>query len=232
MYDQSASATAVAEHVAEHPLHPDRLIAQLHWRYATKQFDPTRTIGADDWTALEETLRLTPSSGGLQPWKFITITDPAIRSRLLPASYHQAQVTDASHLVVFAAKTGFSAADVDAHLDQVALVQGTSRAALAPFRTMLLGGIVNAKDEASRDAWARNQVYIALGSFLTSAALLGIDACPMEGFDHAGYDDILGLKAQGFATAVIAAAGYRSATDKYAGAAKVRFPRDRVIARL
>jgi nitroreductase len=232
MYDLSGIASDLAVHDTDHPLHPDRLIAQLNWRYATKKFDPTRTIGRDDWAALEESLRLTPSSGGLQPWKFITVTDPAIRARLLPASFNQAQVTDASHLVVFAAKTSFSEADVDEHLNHVAHVQGASVASLAPFRNMLLGGIVRSKDEASRNAWARNQVYIALGSFLTSAALLGIDACPMEGFDHAQYDEILGLRAQGLASAVIAAAGFRSPADTYAGAPKVRFPRERVIARV
>ncbi len=84
-------------------------------------------------------------------------------------------------------------------------------------------------DETARNAWARNQTYIALGNLLTSAALLGIDACPMEGFERAQYDEILGLKAKGLATAVIAALGYRSATDKYASAPKVRFPKEQVF---
>ena len=94
---------------------------------------------------------------------------------------------------------------------------------------MLVGGIVKAQDEAARNAWARNQVYIALGNFLTSAALLEIDACPMEGFDRAQYDEILGLKAKGLASAVIATVGYRLPTDKYASAPKVRFPKEQVF---
>ena len=97
---------------------------------------------------------------------------------------------------------------------------------------MLVGGIVKAMDEQARDAWARNQAYIALGNLLTSAALLGIDACPMEGFDRVQYDEILGLKAKGLATAVIAAVGYRAPNDKYAGATKVRFPVERVFTRI
>jgi nitroreductase len=97
---------------------------------------------------------------------------------------------------------------------------------------MLVGGIVQSMDEGGRDAWARNQAFIALGNLLTSAALLGIDACPMEGFDRAQYDEILGLKAMGFASAVIATLGYRSATDKYAQAPKVRFPRERIFAEI
>ena len=208
---------------------PETLINQLNWRYATKQFDPTRKITASDWTTLEEALRLTPSSGGLQPWKFIVVTDPAVRAKLRPASYGQPQITDASHLVVFAAKNNFSEADVDAHLQNVARAQGVPVESLAQFRGMLVGGIVQAMDEVTRNAWAHNQAFIALGNLLTSAALLGIDACPMEGFDHAQYDEILGLKANGYSSAVIATLGYRSPADKYASAPKVRFPKQQVF---
>src|SRR5260221_1815403 len=208
----------------------ETLINQLNWRYATKQFDPTKKISETDWATLETALQLTPSSGGLQPWKFIVVTDPAVRAKLLPASYGQAQITDASHLVVFAAKNNLSEADVDAHIKHIAEVQGAPIEALAPLRGMLVGGIVKAQDEAARNAWARNQAYIALGNLLTSAALLGIDACPMEGFDRAQYDEILGLKAQGYASAVIATLGYRAPTDQHATAPKVRFPKERVLA--
>jgi nitroreductase len=208
------------------------LLERLNWRYATKQFDPSRTIPAQDWAALEETLRLSPSSGGLQPWKFIVITDPAMRGRLLPASYGQPQITNASHLVVFAAKKNFSEADVDAFISHAAATRGVSIESLAPFRNMLVGGIVKSMDEAGRDAWARNQAYIALGNLLTSSALLGIDACPMEGFDRAQYDEILGLNKQGFASAVIATLGYRTASDQYAATPKVRFPKEQIFANI
>jgi nitroreductase len=206
-----------------------QLLAQLNWRYATKQFDPNRKISAPDWAALEEALLLTASSGGLQPWKFIVVTDAAVRAKLRPASYGQAQITDASHLVVFASKNNFSEADVDAHIKHIAEVQGAPIEALAPLRGMLVGGIVKAQDEPARNAWARNQAYIALGNLLTSAALLGIDACPMEGFDRAQYDEILGLKAKGFAAAVIATLGYRSPADTYAAAPKVRISKEQVF---
>lgn len=210
----------------------EQLLGQLHWRYATKQFDPHRKISAPDWASIEDALLLTPSSGGLQPWKFIVVTDPAARAKLLPASYGQAQITDASHLVVFAAKKNFSESDVDAFISHTAATRGVPVESLAPFRGMLVGGIVQSMDEKARDAWARNQAYIALGNLLTSAALLGIDACPMEGFDRAQYDEILGLNAQGLATAVIATVGYRAATDKYANAPKVRFPKEQVFTRI
>ncbi|MDB6022036.1 MAG: NAD(P)H-dependent oxidoreductase [Pedosphaera sp.] len=210
----------------------ETLINQLNWRYATKQFDPARKINARDWATLEEALLLTPSSGGLQPWNFIVVTDPTVRAKLLPASYGQAQITNASHLVVFTSKKNFGEADVDSHIRHVAEVQGVPVETLAPLRGMLVGGIVQSMDEKARDAWARNQAYIALGNLLTSAALLGIDACPMEGFDRAQYDEILGLNKKGLATAVIATLGYRLPTDKYAGAPKVRFPKEQVFTRI
>ena len=131
--------------------------------------------------------------------------------------------------MVFASKNNFNEADVDAHINHTAQVRGVPAASLAPFRAMLVGGIVQSMDETARNVWARSQVYIALGNLLTSAALLGIDACPMEGFDRAQYDDILGLKAKGLASAVIATLGYRSATDKYAAAPKVRFPKEQLF---
>lgn len=210
-------------------INSNQLLEQLNWRYATKQFDPNRKISAADWTTLEEALRLTPSSGGLQPWKFVVVTDPAVREKLRPVSYGQAQITDASQIVVFTAKNNFNEADVDAHLQNVARAQGVPVTALAQLRGMLVGGIVQAMDEVTRNAWARNQAFIALGNLLTSAALLGIDACPMEGFDHAQYDEILGLKSKGYSSAVIATLGYRLPTDKYAAMPKVRFAREQIF---
>jgi nitroreductase len=206
-----------------------QLLERLNWRYATKQFDPARKISAEDWAALEDALVLSPSSGGLQPWKFIVITDPAVREKLLPVSYGQPQVKDASHLVVFAAQTNFGEADVDAHIARTAEVRGVPVESLAPFRGMLVGGIVQAKDLAGRQAWAARQAFIALGNLLNSAALLGIDACPMEGFSPAEYDAILGLEAKGLASVVICTLGYRSSSDAYAGLPKVRFPKADVL---
>src|ERR1700722_11985491 len=117
---------------------PETLINQLNWRYATKQFDPKRKISAQDWATLEEALLLTPSSGGLQPWKFIVVTDPAVRAKLVPASYGQEKVSTASHLIVFAAKNNLGEADVDAHLQNVSKTQGVPVESLAQFRDMLV----------------------------------------------------------------------------------------------
>ena len=206
-----------------------QLIDQLNWRYATKEYDPARKISAADWTTLEEALVLSPSSLGLQPWAFLVVDDPAVRAQLLLASYGQPQIVDASHLVVFATKRNLGEADVDAHVRRTAEVRGISVESLAGLRAMALRSIVQGMNEPERRAWATNQTYIALGNLVTSAALLGIDATPMEGIEKCRYDDILGLKVRGLATSVIATLGYRAADDKYATSPKVRFPREQVV---
>ena len=211
------------------PISHQQLLDQLNWRYATKQFDSTRKIHTEDWASLEEALRLSPSSVGLQPWKFLVINDPELRAKLQPASYGQAQIVDASHLVVFTTKVNLGEADVDAHIAKVAEVKGVPVEDLAPLKAMAMGGIVSGKSDEERRAWAFNQTYIALGNLLTSAALLGIDACPMEGFSRDEYNRILGLTEQGLGSAGVATLGYRSSGDKYGTAPKVRFDRDEVI---
>lgn len=210
-------------------LSPDELRQRLDWRYAVKQFDPTRRIDDATWGALEETLRLSPSSGGLQPWKFVVVSDPAVREKLVPASFGQTQVRDASHLVVFTAKKNFGPAEVEAHIRHTAAVKGVSVASLEGLRGMLMGGIVNAKDAAAREAWAARQTYLALGVLLAAAAVLGVDATPMEGFSPEHYDAILNLEAQGLTATVICALGYRAESDRYATSPKVRFSHDEVF---
>lgn len=212
-----------------HSISPEQLLGQLHWRYATKQFDTARKIEPQLWSALEEALVLSPSSGGLQPWTFIVVDDPATREKLVPASFGQSQVRDASHLVVFAAKQNFNEADIDAHIQRTADLRGVAFESLAPFRDMLVGGIVKAMDQAALRGWAGRQVGIALGNLLTSAAMLGVDACPMEGFVPAQYDSILGLEEKGLSAVVICTLGYRSASDGYATLPKVRFPKAEVL---
>jgi nitroreductase len=208
---------------------PEQLISQLNWRYATKRFDPKRKISGRDWAALEEALLLTPSSFGVQPWAFIVVKDPAVRAKLQAASRGQAQIVDASHLVVFASKTNLGESDLDAHLKRTAEVRGVAIEKLAEFRAMLVGFLIQGMDAAGRSAWCRNQVYIALGNLLTAAAMLGIDAGPMEGIDRAQYDAILGLPQKGLGSATVATLGYRSPSDKYATAPKVRFPKEKVF---
>lgn len=206
---------------------PHELLGALNWRYAVKQYDRSRPLDDATWRALEEALVLTPSSVGLQPWKFVVVDDPAVRARLREASYGQPQITDAAKIVVFAARTGFAETDVDRYVARVAAVRGTTVEALAGLKGAAM--TVVARPEADRDAWAARQTYIALGNLLTAAAVLGVDATPMEGIEPTRYDDILDLPAQGYRTLAVTAVGHRSPEDKYATLPKVRFDRAEVV---
>lgn len=209
-------------------LPPDQLVAALRWRYATKQFDASRKIPEATWDAIEESLVLTPSSFGLQPWKFLVVGNPAVRARLLEESWNQAQVTDASHFVVLTARTDLAAADIDAWISRMTEVQGKTAEEVAPLKGMI-AGFAERMSHEERAAWNIRQSYIALGQLMTGAALLGIDACPMEGISATAYDRILGLEGTGYATSVACALGYRSDADKYAATPKARFDRSQVV---
>lgn len=198
---------------------PAQIIDALQWRYATKVFDASKKIPAETWQALEQTLILTPSSFGLEPWKFVVVEDPAIRETLVGHSWKQRQVADASHLLVLAVKNEIPVSEIDALLQRIVDVRGGTADALAGYRKMLVS---THEQGYMTTQWAKLQAYIALGQFMTAAALLGIDTCPMEGFDAGKYDEVLGLKEQGLTAAVLCPAGYRSEDDRYASLPKVR----------
>lgn len=206
----------------------DTIVSQLQWRYATKTFDSSKKIPADAWSALEDALVLTPSSFGLQPWKFLVLTDAALRESLVPHAWGQRQVAEASHLVVFCARTSVDESYVDAYLKDLATKRSIPVASLDGLRGMMLGSL-GQLDAAAIQTWAAKQCYIALGNFMTAAALAGIDTCPMEGFVPAKFDEVLGLSAQGFASVVCCPAGYRSAEDKYSAYPKIRWEKSAVI---
>lgn len=211
---------------------PTQLLEALTWRYATKKFDPARRIPDEVWQALEQSLVLSPSSIGLQPWKFLVVTDPTVKRQLQEASYRQAQIADCSHLVAIAVRRGIDADHVDRHIARMAEVTGATVEGLAKFRAMTLRNLDKARAAGTLDTWQEHQVYIALGVFLASAAVLGVDTCPMEGIEAAKYDEILGLAGGDYATSVACAAGYRLPDDKYATAKKVRFKPDDVVVRI
>lgn len=210
------------------PTTPETLLDQLNWRYATKQFDPTQKIPTQTWETLATSLVLTPSSFGLQPWHFFLVQDPDLRQQLLPHSWNQTQVTDCSHFLVLAAKTKIAEADVDHFLNRTTEIRGGDPSSLEPYRQMMLGFISQMSPPAITQ-WAKLQTYIALGQLMTSAAALGIDACPMEGISPENYDDILDLPSKNLTTSVACALGYRSSADKYANAPKVRFLQSEVL---
>lgn len=214
------------------PIGNDTLLSALQWRYATKVFDATKKIPADTWKTLEEALVLTPSSCGLQPWKFIVITNDELKGKLRPHAWGQSQVTDCSHFVVFAAELNVGEAFIDKNIRRTAEVRGSTVESLQGYRKMIVDLMVKGPLSKTINDWAAHQIYIALGNFMTAAALLKIDTCPMEGFQPAEFDKILDLKAKNLASVVCCPAGYRSESDKYASLPKVRFNTEEVVVRI
>ena len=207
-----------------------QLTSALEWRYATKSFDASRQIAPETWAALEHALVLSPSSFGLQPYKFLVITDAAMRVKLTPATWGQKQVVECSHFVVFTARTALGAEHIDAFIARTAEVRGITTESLKGYRDLMNGSLVTGGTLSKMiPEWATRQAYIAIGNLMTSAALLGVDACPIEGFEPDKYDEILNLKNSGFASVVCCALGYRAATDKYATLPKVRLPEAELV---
>lgn len=204
------------------------LVEKLNWRYATKKFDHTKKLSTEQLSELLAAVRLAPSSIGLQSYKVIVVEDPAVREQLRIAAHGQSQITDASQLIIFASETKLDEAYVKNFIDLVAEKRQTARENLAGYEQMILGN-VNRLSEDQRLVWSNKQTYIALGVLLTAAAEMGIDACPMEGFNAAQFDEILGLKEKGLTTAVIAAVGFRSEDDNYSKLVKVRKPEEELF---
>jgi nitroreductase len=202
---------------------------QLNWRYACKKFDPTKIIREADWNILAESLRLSASSYGLQPWKFIVVQNPELRKQLLPVSWNQTPVTDASHFVVLTYKEKMDEEHITRHIEQIAKVRGIETSTLDGFKRGAMGDLVKGPRADVINWWAQRQCYIAMGTFLTTAALMEIDTLPMEGLDPAAYDKILELDGTGYKTVAAIACGYRAADDKYQHIKKVRFDMKDVV---
>ena len=199
------------------------LIESLNWRYATKKFDPNKKIKPEDLETIKEAVRLSASSYGLQLYKVLVITDTEIREKLKPASWGQTQITDASHLFVFCSYTDVKDENIDDYLDLKADTQGLERDGLVDYGNMMKGA-VNGMSESIKSQWTARQTYIALGNLLAACSMLRIDACPMEGFEPAKYNEILGLNEKGLSASVIATVGYRSEEDRTQHLKKVRKP--------
>lgn len=205
------------------------ITTSLQWRYAVKRFDASKKISAQDWETLESSLVLSPSSYGLQPWKFLVVETPSLREQLRPVSWNQSQVTEASHYVVFLSRDVVTEEHVKEYVEDMAKTRGITREALKGFEDMLNNNIVNGKKGTELLHWTQRQAYIAMGFLLETAALLKIDSTPMEGFDPAAYDKILKLEGSGWKSVAAVALGYRHAEDQLQFAKKVRFPKEKII---
>ena len=206
------------------------IIESLEWRYATKKFDTEKKVSAEDLNEILESGRLAPSSFGLQPWKFIVITDAKLREQLKAVSWNQPQVTDASHLIVLTVNTNVDAKFVDKYVKKIAEVRKVPVENLKGYADMMNGSISAKSSQGANSVvdWSTHQVYIALGMMLTTAAVKKIDAAPMEGFDSSKYDEMLNLKQQGLHAVALMAIGYRK-DDPDAVKAKVRFDMKDII---
>lgn len=200
----------------------------LEWRYATKKFDPARRVSDADLKILMESVRLAPTSFGLQPFRLLNVTTPEMREKLVAASWGQHQVQDASHLLVFATLIKMDAAYVDRFINLTCQTRGVGPENLEGYANMMKGFLQGLSPERLRD-WASKQAYIASGFLMETAALLKIDCCPMEGFVAEQCDTILGLTAKGLTTALLCPVGYRASDDHHAEAAKVRIPASEMV---
>ena len=191
----------------------EKIVESLNWRYAVKLYDASRKVSEADWKLLEDAMLLAPSSMGIQPYKFIVVKDPETRERLKSVSYGQTQITDASHLVVFAYKKTLTDDDADALIRRISAVRGTPRESLADLEASVRSAAKKAVDGGYVETWNSRQAYIALGFLIETAAMMGIDATPMEGFDAERYNEILGL--DDHSAVAVAAVGYRDAENDW-----------------
>ena len=208
-------------------------IERLNWRYAVKKFDGGKKLSKEQLDTILESVRLSPSSFGLQPYRLILVEDQEKRRALGEHSMsNREKVINASNLVVFAVETEMNAVAADRFVGLISDVRGIPRSDLTNLEGMLNGLIDRFSDPKDFQGWAKRQAYISIGIMLTVCAGLGIDACPMEGFIADRYDEILDLKAMGLTTAVIAVLGYRGDDDSYGKLKKVRRPMNEFLIRI
>ena len=203
------------------------IIDALTWRRAVKVFDTGKKVSDEDFTTILDAGRLSASSYGIEPWKFIEVADPAVRAKIREAAYGQAQVTDAARFVVIARRTDTDAIATDL-IERSAKAQGKTPADLDAFLQSVKGAIAGRPEGAVRDGWLAAQTYIALGTMMAAASMMHIDNAGMEGFDRAKVDEILGLKEKNLTSLTFFVLGYRG-DDAWSKGPKVRHTLEEVV---
>ncbi|MFB9057144.1 NAD(P)H-dependent oxidoreductase [Mariniflexile ostreae] len=206
-------------------------IKKLRWRYATKKFDKTKKLTSAQLNILKEAFNLTATAFGLQTIKLLIIENQELKTALLPHSFYQKQVTDASHLLVICIHDDILNTDVIDLYDNIKDLRDTPETILKPFRESLIDTVQSMSVE-KRQNWSKNQAYIALGNLMTVCAIEGIDSCPMEGFLPLKYDEVLGLKEKGLKSVLALPVGYRAKDDMFSDFKKVRKPIEDTIIEL
>ena len=205
-----------------------KLIDALNWRYAAKRMTGQK-VPAEKLEAILEATRLSASSMGLQPYTLLVIENEEVKKQIQPVAYNQPQITEASHLLVFAAWENVTEQHVEDYINNIAATRGVTLESLEGFKASLMN-IVHGRTPEQKHEWAARQAYIAFGTAITAAALEAVDATPMEGFNPAGVDQILGLKEKGLRSVTILALGYRDTDKDYlVDAKKVRRSKDELI---
>lgn len=196
-------------------------IKHQNWRYATKKFDATKKISAENLEILKEAIRLSSSSYGLQPYKVIIVDNPELRAKLQPVAWGQTQIVDASHLFIFANMINLNDKEIDKYIKNIAETRGIPVENIAGYGDFMKSKISSLPDDVKNN-WTAKQTYLALGNLLNAAAELQIDATPMEGFEPEKVNEILGLNELGLNASLIATVGYRHEEDVNQHNVKVR----------
>jgi len=205
------------------------LLQKLGWRYATKKMNPARTVPQEKVDRILEAARLAPTSSGLQPFEIIVVTNLGVREQIKPIAWGQGQITDCSHLLVFAAWDTYTTERINTMFDMTNAQRGGTNEGWENYRQLLLNSYP-ARDAQTNFEHAARQAYIGLGAALIAAAFEEVDSTPMEGFDPKALDDILGLKARGLRSVAIMPLGYRDETgDWLVNLKKVRRPREQFV---
>ena len=204
------------------------ILEAMNWRFSVNKFDTSKKLTDAQFNELMQAVILTPSSFGLQPFKFIVVKNPEIRAKLREAGYGQPKFTDASHLVIFAVEKNIDEALVDKYIASVGKVRGIAVENLKGYADMIKGAI-SYRTAEQRVEWAARQAYITLGVLVTAAAVGGLDVGPMEGFDPKKFDEILGLDKLGLETKIAAAIGFRASDDPHEKDKKVRYSKEEIV---
>jgi len=217
--------------ISHQPTRGNAFVRALSWRYATKKFDPAKEVSAEDIETILGATNLSASSYGLQPYQFLLIQDKSLQEKLIDASYGQNQVHDASAVLVFVIRTNIDDDYIKQSAKETEEARGLDSGQLDGYAKQMIGSIMGMDDD-QRKLWATKQAYIAMGTALAACAMLGVDACPMEGFVPAKYDEILKLEEKNLQSVLVLPIGYRADDDVNGNYAKVRKPLDEMVVRI
>ena len=204
------------------------ILEKLNWRYAVKEFDISKKVDEKTLNTLLSAVNLTPTSLGLQGFKVLVSDKESVKESLREATFNQKQIQTCSHNIIFCTRTDVDSEHIDNYMEIMAKERNMPKSELQGYKNMCVN-FLNTMDEAKKYAWLKHQTYIVLGNFINTCALLGIDCCPLEGFNPIKVDEILNLEEKNLRSSVMCPIGYRAEADVLATLPKVRFPKSETI---